>query len=111
MTIVHAYAASEPKGRLVPYEYELGPLGSGEIDIRVESCGICHSDLSMLDNEWGMSSYPVVPSHEVVGIVAAVGSNVANVAIGQRVGPRLVQLKLYALQAMLQRLSQSVRIG
>lgn len=83
---VNAYAAFEPRGRLVPFQYELGPLGVSQIDIRVESCAICHSDLSMLDNDWGISCYPVVPGHEVIGTVAAVGSNVTNLAVGQRVG-------------------------
>jgi len=86
MTTVNAYAVLDPKGPLVPFQYELGPLSASEIDIRVESCGICHSDLSMIDNEWGMSSYPVVPGHEVVGTVAAIGSNVTNLVVGQRVG-------------------------
>jgi uncharacterized zinc-type alcohol dehydrogenase-like protein len=86
MTTVNAYAVSQANGHLVPFRYELGPLGVSEIDIRVESCGVCHSDLSMIDNEWGISSYPIVPGHEVIGTVAAVGVSVTNLAVGQRVG-------------------------
>jgi len=70
----------------VPFQYKQGPLTGNQIDIRVESCGLCHSDLSMIDNEWGMSSYPIVPGHEVIGIVADVGLNVTNLKIGDRVG-------------------------
>ncbi|CAB3752113.1 NADPH-dependent aldehyde reductase Ahr [Paraburkholderia solisilvae] len=86
MTTVNAYAVSQPKGRLVPFQYELGPLAASQIDIRVESCALCHSDLSMIDNEWGISSYPLVPGHEVIGTIAAVGANVTTLAVGQRVG-------------------------
>jgi uncharacterized zinc-type alcohol dehydrogenase-like protein len=86
MTTVNAYAVSQQKGRLVPFQYKLGSLSADQIDIRVESCGVCHSDLSMIDNDWGISAYPVVPGHEVVGTVAAVGANVTNLTVGQRVG-------------------------
>ncbi|MGZ9020807.1 MAG: alcohol dehydrogenase catalytic domain-containing protein, partial [Rhodoplanes sp.] len=55
-----------------------------EIDVRY--CGICHSDLSMLDNEWGFSQYPLVPGHEVIGTVAAVGEDVRNIRSGMTVG-------------------------
>ncbi len=85
-TPVHAIAALQAKGPMVPFEFSLPDLADGQIDIAVESCGICHSDLSMLDNEWGMSAYPFVPGHEVVGTVAAVGPGVKQVALGQRVG-------------------------
>jgi len=83
---IHAYAASKPKGELTPYEYEPGPLGDEQVEIAVSHCGICHSDLSMLDNDWGMTGYPFVPGHEVAGTVAAVGSRVTTVKTGDRVG-------------------------
>lgn len=86
MTTVHAYAANEPGGKLEPYEYELGPLGDNDIDIDVETCGICHSDLSMLKNDWGMTTYPFVPGHEVTGKVKAVGSHISHVKVGDSVG-------------------------
>ena len=81
-----AFAARKPGSRLEPFEFEFGPLGHDEVEIAVESCGVCHSDISMLDNEWGMSSYPLVPGHEAVGKVVAKGDLVTNVAIGDRVG-------------------------
>lgn len=86
MPTVHAYAATRENGVLEPFEYELGPLGPQDVDITVESCGICHSDLSMLENAWQMSSYPLVPGHEVSGRVAAVGELVKHLQVGDRVG-------------------------
>jgi uncharacterized zinc-type alcohol dehydrogenase-like protein len=83
---VRAYAAQKAKGELKPFEYEPGPLGDEEVEIAVSHCGICHSDLSMLDNEWGMTKYPFVPGHEAVGTVRAVGARVATVKPGDRVG-------------------------
>jgi uncharacterized zinc-type alcohol dehydrogenase-like protein len=81
-----AYAATAPKGRLTPYDFEPGPLAPDRVEIAVHSCGICHSDLSMLDNDWGMTQYPLVAGHEVVGTVAALGAQVSHLRIGQRVG-------------------------
>lgn len=84
--MIKAYAAFEAGGKLKPFEYDTGPLGKHEVEIDVEYCGICHSDLSMLDNEWGMSQYPLVPGHEVVGKIAKVGEDVKNLHIGRKVG-------------------------
>lgn len=84
--MIHAYAVFEPGGELKPYEYDPGPLGAQQVEIKVEHCGICHSDLSMIDNEWGMSQYPLVPGHEVIGTIGAVGSEVTHLKLGQRVG-------------------------
>ncbi len=82
----HAYAANEPGAKLLPFDYKPGPLEPEDVQIRVESCGICHSDISMLHNEWGQTSYPFVPGHEVVGVVESIGEFAKGVAIGQRVG-------------------------
>ncbi len=84
--MIKAYAAHEPGGKLEPFEYDPGELGIDEVEINVQYCGICHSDLSMLNNEWGMTDYPFVPGHEVVGTVGAVGSAVTGLEIGQPVG-------------------------
>lgn len=86
MTTVNAYAVFEQGGALKPFQYELGALGDDQVDIKVTSCGICHSDLSMLDNDWGMTNYPLVPGHEVVGTVSAVGAAVKHIKVGQTVG-------------------------
>jgi alcohol/geraniol dehydrogenase (NADP+) len=84
--MVKAYAAPEVGGILEPFEYELGPTGPHDVDIAVEHCGICHSDLSMLDNEWGMTQYPFVPGHEVTGRISAKGEHVTHLEVGDRVG-------------------------
>jgi len=84
--MVKGYAATEPGGELKAFEYELGPLGDHQVDIKVEYCGICHSDLSMLDNDWGLTQYPFVPGHEIVGRVDAIGARAKGVPVGPRVG-------------------------
>lgn len=84
--MIKAYAAFEAGGELKPFEYDPGALKADEVEIDVTSCGICHSDLSMIDNEWGFSQYPLVAGHEVVGKIAQVGSAVSDLKIGQRVG-------------------------
>ena len=85
-TKFHAYAASAPHARLEPIEFDPGALGPEEVEIQVSHCGICHSDLSMLDNEWGMSQFPFVPGHEAVGTIVALGEHAKGLSIGQRVG-------------------------
>lgn len=84
--MIKAYAVFEAGGPLKPYEYDPGPLKADQVEIHVEHCGICHSDLSMMDNEWGMTQYPLVPGHEVVGTIGAIGAEVKHLHIGQRVG-------------------------
>jgi len=86
MTAIHAYAATAPKSPLQPFEFDPGELGQDHVEIKVTHCGICHSDLSMLDNEWGMSQFPLVPGHEAVGTVLALGENAKGLKVGQRVG-------------------------
>ncbi len=83
---VHAYAATQAKAQLTPFTYQLGELGPEQVDVKVHYCGICHSDLSMIHNEWGSSQYPLVPGHEIVGEVIAAGSAVKNIKVGDRVG-------------------------
>jgi len=83
---VHCQAALEARAALVAHEYEPAPLGAADVEIAVTHCGICHSDIHMIDNDWGMSRYPLVPGHEVVGTVRAVGAAVRHLTAGQRVG-------------------------
>ena len=84
--MIKAYAASEAGGELKPFEYDPGPIGHNDVEIEVEHCGICHSDLSMLDNEWGIANFPLVPGHEVAGTISAVGAGVSHLQVGQQVG-------------------------
>jgi uncharacterized zinc-type alcohol dehydrogenase-like protein len=86
MKTIKAMAATAPGGPLAPIEYSLPELGSHQVDIAVESCGICHSDLSMLGNDWGMTSFPFVPGHEGVGRIVAKGDHVDRLKVGDRVG-------------------------
>jgi uncharacterized zinc-type alcohol dehydrogenase-like protein len=85
-TKFHAYAAPAPHAPLEPIDFDPGELGPEEVEIQVSHCGICHSDLSMLDNEWGMSQFPFVPGHEAVGTIVALGEHAKALNIGQRVG-------------------------
>ncbi|GAA5524702.1 aldehyde reductase Ahr [Microbulbifer aestuariivivens] len=84
--MINAYAATEAGGELSPYQYDPGALKPDEVEIDVMYCGLCHSDVSIIDNDWGMSSYPVVPGHEVVGRIGQVGEQVTYLHQGQLVG-------------------------
>ncbi len=83
---VSAYAANGPHEKLTPFSYELGAVGAEQVDVNVINCGICHSDLSMINNDWGMTAYPIVPGHEIIGEVVAAGNAVKNVKVGDKVG-------------------------
>jgi uncharacterized zinc-type alcohol dehydrogenase-like protein len=85
-TTFKAYAASDKGAKLQPFEFNPGSLRDEQVEIQVEYCGVCHSDLSMLDNDWGQTAYPFVPGHEVAGRVVAAGDKVKGVKVGQRVG-------------------------
>lgn len=84
--MIKAYAAHKVKGKLKPFEYNPGTLKDEQVEVDISYCGICHSDLSVLNNEWGISKYPFVPGHEIVGKICAIGSRVPNLKIGQVVG-------------------------
>ena len=65
---------------------DLGPLGAEDVEVAVEHCGLCHSDLSVLNNEWGISQYPAILGHEVIGRVTAAGPIAKGLKVDQRVG-------------------------
>ncbi len=71
---------------LLSFRYDAGELGPQEVEIGVTHCGICHSDLHLIANDWGISQYPFIPGHEVIGTITAVGTQVRSHAVGQRVG-------------------------
>lgn len=85
-TTVRALASLEPGGSFQPFSFDLGPIGPEEVEIDVISCGVCHSDLSMNKNDWGMTAYPFVPGHEIIGKVAALGAQAKGLKVGQKVG-------------------------
>jgi len=83
---IKAYAAQTAGGRLDPFEYDPGELGIDQVEIDISSCGVCHSDLSMLNNDWQMTEYPLVPGHEIIGKIGAIGERVTHLKPGQSVG-------------------------
>ena len=76
------YCVPHQGADLVPFEFERRSAGSTDVTIRILYCGVCHSDLSFVNNEWGYSRYPLVPGHEIVGRVTAVGDKVTGFAVG-----------------------------
>lgn len=84
--LIRAYAAPAPGADLLRHDYDPGPLPADEVEIRVHYCGICHSDLSMIDSAWSMNHYPLVPGHEIIGDIVQMGSAVKGLAVGQTVG-------------------------
>ena len=66
---VHAYAALQPRSPLQPFDYEPRELAPFDAEIMISHCGVCHSDVHLIDNDWGISQYPLVPGHEVIGTV------------------------------------------
>ncbi|KKB02835.1 NADPH-dependent aldehyde reductase Ahr [Pantoea anthophila] len=85
---IKSYAAMQAGQALELYEYDAAELAAEEVEVEVEYCGVCHSDLSMIDNEWGISQFPVIAGHEVIGRVSALGDAAKNkgLSVGQRVG-------------------------
>ncbi len=86
MATIDAWVATAAKQKLVRQKIDLGPLGPEEVEVEVENSGLCHSDVSMLNNEWGMSNYPLILGHEVIGRAVAVGPQAKGITVGQRVG-------------------------
>lgn len=80
-----AYAAFNEQDALKPFDFDRREVGPKDIQIDIEYCGVCHSDIHMAHNDWGMSVYPVVPGHEIVGRVKALGSEVSGHEIGDLV--------------------------
>jgi uncharacterized zinc-type alcohol dehydrogenase-like protein len=78
-----ATAADQP---LTLRSIDAGALGDEEVEVSVDYCGVCHSALSMLRNEWGNARYPFIPGHEVIGTVSALGAQAKGLQVGQRVG-------------------------
>ncbi|GAA6139084.1 NAD(P)-dependent alcohol dehydrogenase [Arenicella sp. 4NH20-0111] len=84
--MIRSLAVDGPNKPLKPMEFDPGVLPDNQVEIEVQYCGVCHSDLSMMDNEWGASRYPLVPGHEVVGKVVKTGSMVRSLQAGDSVG-------------------------
>jgi len=83
---IPAYAAMEPKASLEPFSYATPELGAHDVELEVTHCGLCYSDIHLIDDDWKKSRYQLVPGHEVVGRVVRRGPEVAHLHVGQRVG-------------------------
>eukprot|EP01104_Vermistella_antarctica_P006292 TRINITY_DN17002_c0_g1_i1.p1 TRINITY_DN17002_c0_g1~~TRINITY_DN17002_c0_g1_i1.p1 ORF type:complete len:338 (-),score=52.42 TRINITY_DN17002_c0_g1_i1:104-1117(-) len=84
--IAHGYAALEKGAKLVPHDFELAELKAHDVELKVLNCGLCHTDLSIVNNEWGLTKFPCIAGHEIVGEVVAVGPEVKHLTLGQVVG-------------------------
>jgi uncharacterized zinc-type alcohol dehydrogenase-like protein len=83
---IHAQAALEKGAALTPFHYSApSDLGPHELEIEITHCGICHSDIHLIDNDWGISRYPLIPGHEIIGHVIRTGRDV-SLKQGTRVG-------------------------
>ena len=78
----HGYAAHDAKSALVPFDFERREPGSKDVVIEIDFCGICHSDIHQVRDEWNNAMYPMVPGHEIVGHVTAVGAEVTRFKVG-----------------------------
>jgi alcohol/geraniol dehydrogenase (NADP+) len=83
---INALAVLEKGADLQPLSFQAPPLKAFDCAIKVIACGICHSDIHMIHNDWGISRYPLVPGHEVIGEVVEVGAQVTHLKPGDRVG-------------------------
>ena len=81
-----AYAAQSENSKLAPHVIERRELRKDDVAIDITYCGVCHTDIHYAENDWGGTIYPVVPGHEIIGKVTAVGDNVKNFNVGDTVG-------------------------
>ncbi|NGZ03086.1 MAG: hydroxyacid dehydrogenase [Nitrospira sp. WS238] len=86
MLVTQGYAARAAKEKLQPFSFERRDIGPHDILITISHCGICHSDIHQARDEWGISLFPMVPGHEIVGTVSQVGAAVTAFKVGDRAG-------------------------
>ena len=86
MIEVRAYAAQKAKGDLAPWKFNRRDLGPNDVLVEIVYSGICHSDIHQVREEWGEAIFPMVPGHEIAGIVKEVGSSVTRFKPGMRAG-------------------------
>ena len=86
MSTTSAYAAKTNDGKMQPFSIERRNVQANDVLIEISHCGVCHSDLHAIKNDWGNSKYPLVPGHEIIGIVQEVGSDVSKYKKGDAVG-------------------------
>ncbi len=86
MSTTQGYAALTASGKIEPWEFTRRDVGATDISIDIEFAGICHSDIHQVKEEWGTAIFPMVPGHEIVGTVVAVGSEVTKFKVGDVAG-------------------------
>ncbi len=86
MSQTMGYAALQAGADLERFEFERREVGAHDIAIDILFCGICHSDLHQVNNDWGMSLYPMVPGHEIIGRITGMGEKVSGFSMGEMVG-------------------------
>ena len=86
MSLTSSFAAQSSTTPVLPYQIQRREVGPNDVQIAVEFCGVCHTDIHYARNDWGTTHYPVVPGHEIIGKVSALGAEVKHLQLGQRVG-------------------------
>lgn len=81
---VRGCAAHEPKAPLASYEYTIPALKASQVGVKITHCGICQSDIHLMDDDWKMSQFPQVCGHEIIGVVEELGPEVKHLRAGQR---------------------------
>ncbi len=74
MSLIQGFATHAAGAELLPYKYDPGDIKPNEVEITISHCGICRSDLHMVDNDWGISQYPLIPGHEIIGKITELGA-------------------------------------
>ncbi|KAF9618487.1 hypothetical protein IFM89_001888 [Coptis chinensis] len=83
---VSGWAALDNSGKITPYTFKRRENGVDDVTIEILYCGICHTDLHYAKDDWGITMYPVVPGHEITGVITKIGSNVSKFKVGDRAG-------------------------
>ncbi len=83
---IHAWGVKNPGDKLIPFEKPMKDLSPYEVCLRVVASGICHSDIHLIDDDWQISQYPLIPGHEILGEVVALGDAVKNLKLGDSAG-------------------------
>ena len=86
MLSTNGYAAEQAGAALAPFTFERREVGPKDVLVRIQYCGVCHSDIHQARDEWGGSIFPMVPGHEIVGKVEQVGVDVKKFQVGDSVG-------------------------
>ena len=85
MIQVNGYAAQQAKAPLTLYSFERREPRDHDVAIDIQYCGICHTDIHQVRNEWGASTFPMVPGHEIAGVVTGIGAKSTRYKMGDRV--------------------------